>query len=532
MTGRQEDKELLDTDEEELRHMEDLKLDARDVLNDNCDTVDMRNKRATDMKGNRLVMMPGPAPPIVEAEYSTRMESWLRAFSMYKKQNCDDDDVQLERNLSKSQLLGLKTTQRKVAKKEIVVLEADKGKRFVVVKEETYIAMAKDHTAGDLPVGLKEIRESQRVLSATAKALANTLDLGSNHSRSNYERCVNNCGSSAHDVPALRILPKVHKGPGPHGHLQSRPVVAAAAGVAARAGDQLADFLTPLVAAQSPRMEDLSTEEVMVQLQEAQAMVRETCTKDVMVGSLDVRALYPSLDQEGSARAVADLIMRTPTKVAGIDWRSAQVFIASNMDHHELLREGIESMVPKRKNRGGKRPGKTTPELSMKKLAPGDAEPAKKSKQSLWEDTDPYNTLSDLDKTRLLATVMLIATRLVFKFHIYRFGGEVFRQLRGGPIGLRFTSIVARIVMDSWITLFLAALLKAGVNILGAMKYVDDINLVIQMLGLGTRWVVDSLVHTKEWEDTDRLAGRTRQDVSMEALRTAADSIVPWLEFT
>ena len=315
--------------------------------------------------------------------------------------------------------------------------------------------MARDHTKGDTPVDTEEVRESQRVMTAIAKSLGNIFDLGTAQSWSNYERCIDNCGSEAHDVPSLRILPKVHKPPGADGHLQSRPVVSAAAGISSRAGDQMADFLTPLVATQNPRMEDLSTEEVMAQLKETQEMIRETRATNVMAGSLDVRALYPSLDQEGSARIVSNHIKNTTANIVGIDWNATQIFVASNMDEHKIKREGLLSLVPRRRKKRGKRPGQTTEELFTNKRNPQietviedetDKVHKKKVLQSKWEDTVPEDSLSDDNKRLLLAMVMLIATRLIFKYHVYSFAGEVYRQARGGPIGLRFMSIVARII--------------------------------------------------------------------------------------
>ena len=64
------------------------------------------------------------------------------------------------------------------------------------------------------------------------------------------------------------------------------------------------------------------------------------------------------------------------------------------------------------------------------------------------------------------------------------------------------------------------------------MKYVDDINLVVRMLSMGTRWVEDQFVTKEEWRLEDLEAGRSRQDVTIEAIRMAADSILPDLEFT
>ena len=68
--------------------------------------------------------------------------------------------------------------------------------------------------------------------------------------------------------------------------------------------------------------------------------------------------------------------------------------------------------------------------------------------KSKWSETNPETDLNEQDKRKLLALVVKIATRLIFRHHCYQFDGTVYRQRHGGPIGLRFTSVVACIVMD------------------------------------------------------------------------------------
>ena len=150
----------------------------RDVLGNSGKTLNMGRKRPTDMKNNRDVMMPGPAPPGVEAEHSTRLSMWQQTFMGYKSRHCGEDGSQHRSNLSATQLVGLKTLGRKVSKLEVIVLQADKGKRFVVVDQATYLSMAQDHISNDVPTTPQEVAYSQRVLSATAKSLGNILGLG------------------------------------------------------------------------------------------------------------------------------------------------------------------------------------------------------------------------------------------------------------------------------------------------------------------------------------------------------------------
>ena len=229
-----------------------MEMEARDVISSDGSEVGMGRMRATDMKNNRNVKMPAPAPARVEANYNTRAGLWEQEHARYVKAECKPKGAQKKSNLSLSQQLALERLKKRVAKVEIIVLEADKGKRFVIVDEATYLAMSHDHIEKDRIVTPEEVRRSQREMSSTSKVLATILGLGRDQSDKNYARCHDNAGSAAEDAPNLNLLPKVHKDPSPLGHPQLRPVVAAATGLTSRPGDILADLITPLVHLQTP----------------------------------------------------------------------------------------------------------------------------------------------------------------------------------------------------------------------------------------------------------------------------------------
>ena len=162
--------------------------------------------------------------------------------------NCGEKGEQHKVNLTVGQQLALRTLGKKVAKLEIVLLEADKGKkvakleivlleadkgkRFVAMDQETYLAMAADHTAKDRVATREDVRVSQCVCcQQQPKLFSICLRWGWNRGIKNYSRCFDNAGSEAEDAPVLKILPKVHKPPTELGHPASRPVVAAATGM-------------------------------------------------------------------------------------------------------------------------------------------------------------------------------------------------------------------------------------------------------------------------------------------------------------
>ena len=228
--------EIEPTTEEEETLADLMECELRDVLSQDGKEINMGRKRPTDLKNNREVHMPGPGNPKVEAEFTTRIGTWQGAFNMFRKENCRDNGTQVKSNLSVSQQIGLKSLAKKVAKIEVIVLQSDKGKSFVVVDERTYLSMANDHIAKDNKVSQKDIKVSQKILSSTARAMGNILGVGRSHSDAAYARSMDNLGGDAEDVHTLKIMPKTHKAPGPLGHPQSRPVVAAASGLSSRAG--------------------------------------------------------------------------------------------------------------------------------------------------------------------------------------------------------------------------------------------------------------------------------------------------------
>ena len=84
-----------------------------------------------------------------------------------------------------------------------------------------------------------------------------------------------------------------------------------------------------------------------------------------------------------------------------------------------------------------------------------------------------------LDRKMILSEVMRLAVEMMFSTHCYSFDGKVYRQTEGGPIGLRSTCAVARVVMSRWDVKFKQRLGEA--NIMTALdgRYVNDGRLVL-----------------------------------------------------
>ena len=80
------------------------------------------------------------------------------------------------------------------------------------------------------------------------------------------------------------------------------------------------------------------------------------------------------------------------------------------------------------------------------------------------------------------------ALEICFGNHIYQCKNEVARQVTGGGIGARVTGVVARILMDVWADRLARKLEDNNVLLYMLAKYVDDINLVAQIIPRGFAW--------------------------------------------
>ena len=63
--------------------------------------------------------------------------------------------------------------------------------------------------------------------------------------------------------------------------------------------------------------------------------------------------------------------------------------------------------------------------------------------------------LNNEEKRKIIAKVSEVAVRSLFSSHIYKYGRQFYKQVKGGPIGLCLTGIVTRLTMDRWARTFL-----------------------------------------------------------------------------
>ena len=176
---------------------------------------------------------------------------------------------------------------------------------------------------------------------------------------------------------------------------------------------------------------------------------------------------------------------KSKIKWENIDYVEAVRYIALNWDEVKCKTSSLRRILPVRRFTNGSRPGVT----GVGPTGPdrGDTEQ--------W--VFPRVKLTGSDKKEIIAQVTKIMTETMFRTHVYTFGGRIFRQSQGGPIGLRSTCSVARLIMKIWDDKWLARLTELKVKVEAATRYMDDGRTAMHPFRHGWRWEGDRIVYKK-----------------------------------
>ena len=124
---------------------------------------------------------------------------------------------------------------------------------------------------------------------------------------------------------------------------------------------------------------------------------------------------------------VKEAVLESKIKWQEIDYLEGPRYILLNWSEEKCRSSGLWRVLPKRRYSRGTRPG-------LKGVGP---QGGTRGDQEQW--VFPHVRLRPHEKALLVATVVEMATEAMFQHHFYNFGGRMFQQMEGGPIGLRGT---------------------------------------------------------------------------------------------
>ena len=164
---------------------------------------------------------------------------------------------------------------------------------------------------------------------------------------------------------------------------------------------------------------------------------RQDQTIPMVVIGTDVVNLYPSLNIKKLVKEVGTAVLESGVQWEELDYLEGARYVALNWSEARCRSSPLGRILPWRRKTGGRRPGLTG--CGPQGPGRGDTEQ--------WVFPTRVRLRRE-EKRLLVATVIELATEAMFENHFYGFGNKMFKQMEGGPIGLRGTCTIARLCMQ------------------------------------------------------------------------------------
>ena len=237
----------------------------------------------------------------------------------------------------------------------------------------------------------------------------------------------------------------------------------------------------------------------------------------VLLGS-DVSALFPSLSAENTAKAVKNQILKSKIEWQNIDGKWLTLYLKLNEDNIDAKElESVKCYLPKRIGTRGKAPGMNSYKIEEKYE---------------WPQSVEY--LNGPMKSKMLGLAMERAIIFFFTNFTYTFGGRIYLQKSGGPIGARITMAVARLVMQEWKKAYDIILKNSNIKEILSGLYVDDGRGIQRLLEYGERYVNSEsafrVIESCKVEDIKN--NRSRREITREEVLKAMNNVNNDLTFT
>ena len=238
----------------------------------------------------------------------------------------------------------------------------------------------------------------------------------------------------------------------------------------------------------------------------------------MVVLGMDVVSLYPNLDMEKVGDRVKEAVKKSTIKWEGINYMEAVRYIALNWSEEKCRGSNLRKFLPWRRKNNGTRPG-------IRGAGPRGPE---------CGDTEqwvfPRVVLKPEDKLEILGTVLSIAVTELFKHHYYSFGGATYRQNAGGPIGLRATCAIARLVMQIFDEKWEGVLKRLNIVTWLITRYMDDGRTAMPPFKPGWRMVDKELKFKLRWEKEDQELSPL--EITKRVIGGTLEGVEEFLEFT
>ena len=132
--------------------------------------------------------------------------------------------------------------------------------------------------------------------------------------------------------------------------------------------------------------------------------------------------------------------MKSGLEFSGIDMKWATVYVALSSEQEDINRWRMCDLIPRRRHTQGGRP-----KIGACKV---------KDAEEKWIWMKQPDSYTKEERLKVIAKMIQIMVQTTFKSHFYQWGGAIYKQEKGGPIGLRASGTVAKCAMEDSINKF------------------------------------------------------------------------------
>ena len=462
-------------------------VDDHDFYDKEGKNFDLTRMRPTDLPFNKRVFMPPYADEETEAKIQLAKMQINAAIEEYAKKSKGNE------NIDTSIKRGLQNLAERTKRSEVVCYPTDKSGRLSIETPTNYIESMRPHLQGMKEVTQIDYDNTENLLNAHMSAWC-TIMKGD-------DRTTNNFQSTNNMIPPVYGLRKDHKD---FEDINKGPPTRPACGAVVASNYRISHFLSMIFRPLIKESVDVceSTEDLLSRIRECnQQQNLDKC----IVGSMDVKALYPSIDIKFSVEKCEQLLCESDIEFRHIDVDELGLFLSLTSIKEELEMKDIYRYCPTRANKD------RAPTLT--------SSGTNKSVKKRWSGWTKGKEKPDSDTEikRMVALALARSLEATLNNHIFCFENKLYRQTKGGAIGVGIAGDVANLFMVWWDRQLKKKLQDEGIKVRMYSRYVDDINIVCE--------AIDMKVEREEADETTIKSIQKIANKIHKSIQVTVDSI-------
>ena len=323
--------------------------ESKDFYNEDDMEMDINRMKPTDLPFNDKVCMPKALPLEKEIVFQ-KLKTEIKEIATDMSKKSKDRS-----NLQQNEKEGLKSLQTRRNDQDIVCFQTDKSGRWAIDTVENYRTSTVKHIQeGVRQITLEEYQNSEDELNCHAEAILRMMGLKDDY---NGTRIRQACTAEGINFAELYSLRKDHK-PIPEGEEalgpKSRPVCGCKDCGTKRVAYLLCQILRPLVPQSETQCD--STASLRSALDELNDDEDLQIDDEWVIGSLDIEALYPSLDINVCASITNMVLYNSGIKFKDLQWREIMLYLRYMLTDREIQRKQLDNYTPVRRTYRGRPP--------------------------------------------------------------------------------------------------------------------------------------------------------------------------------